>query len=131
MVLTALVVVVVLVLPALAWWRSGVRARRTGAFSCALGRSADGPWRAGTATYGASRLTWTPGPLTRARGRVELARRRLAVTDRVPVHAHGVQLLVVTCRAADRTVHLRMSPEAYAGLTSWLEATPTGVDAYV
>ena len=39
----------------------------------------------------------------------------------------------MTCRAGSATEHvyLLMSAEAYAGLTSWIEATPSRVDSVI
>ncbi|WP_129338459.1 DUF2550 family protein [Cellulomonas endophytica] len=124
----ALAALALLLALVLTWRRTSGAARRTGAFGCAVGRTPTGPWTAGSAVYSTAALTWTPGLLGVGRQRLVLPRRRMRVTDRTVVTAHGVQLLVVTCAVGDRTVLLRMSPEAYAGLTSWLEATTTGVN---
>ena len=41
--------------------------------------------------------------------------------------------VVVTCRPGGESepVHLLMSAEAYAGLTSWIEATPSRVGSVI
>ena len=66
-------------------------------------------------------------PITTRRGRL---RAGLTVLERRDHHAGYV---VVTCRPGSETqpVHLLMTAEAYAGLTSWIEATPSRVGSVI
>ncbi|RYV50680.1 DUF2550 family protein [Pengzhenrongella frigida] len=100
---------------------------RVGSFVCGARpvSPAGGAVVAGIAQYGAGRLDWwrawslSPRP-TRTWRRAELeviARSLLAVPGRP-------DLYLVQCRYREAEFALTMSPEAYAGLTSWLEAAP-------
>lgn len=125
-------VVVVLLLVAAALWFSRVHTlnRRVGSFHCAVGRAAEGPWSSGVAQYGSDRLYWWRYRSLATRPRARWQRVGLTVLER---HEHGAGQVVVTCRpgsSAD-TVHLLMSAEAYAGLTSWIEATPSRVGSVI
>ena len=125
-------VVVVLLLTLVALWFSRVHTlnRRVGSFHCAVGRTADGPWSSGVAQYGADRLYWW-----RYRS---LATRPRARWQRRGAHRGGAPR--ARCRpgrrhlppgSATATVQLLMSAEAYAGLTSWIEATPSRVGSVI
>ena len=125
-------VVVVLLLAVAALWFSRVHTlnRRVGSFSCAVGRTADGPWSSGVAQYGADRLYWWRYRSLATRPRARWQRVGLTVVER---REHGAGLVVVTCRpgSAAETVQLLMSAEADAGLTSWIEATPSRVGSVI
>ncbi|WP_186813428.1 DUF2550 family protein [Cellulomonas xylanilytica] len=125
-------VIVVLLLAVVAVWFSRVHTlnRRVGSFHCALGRTAQGPWSLGVAQYGTDRLYWWRYRSLRARPHTRWQRVGLAVLERTDWHAGQV---VVTCRPGAETepVHLLMSAEAYAGLTSWIEATPSRVGSVI
>jgi hypothetical protein len=125
-------VVVVLLLALVALWFSRVHTlnRRVGSFHCALGRTADGPWGSGVAQYGADRLYWWRYRSLATRPRARWQRVGLTVLER---REHSAGQVVVTCRpgSSTDTVHLLMSAEAYAGLTSWIEATPSRVGSVI
>jgi len=127
--LVSAVVAVLLVVAAL--WVSRVHTlnRRVGSFHCAVGRSPQGPWSSGVAQYGAERLYWWRYRSLATRPRARWQRAGLTVVAR---EAHGGQL-VVTCRpgSSSEPVHLLMSAEAYAGLLSWIEATPSRVGSVI
>ncbi|MDC7122650.1 DUF2550 domain-containing protein [Cellulomonas fimi] len=106
--------------------------RRVGSFRCAVGRSASGPWSLGIAQYGSQRLYWWRRWSLAPRPSMRWDRSGLAVVERVPgTHPSGADVVVVTCRVSGRTVHLMMAPDAYAGLTSWIEATPSHVGSVI
>jgi hypothetical protein len=125
-------VAVVLLLAVVALWASRVHTlnRRVGSFPCSLGRTTEGPWSSGVAQYGADRLYWWRYRSLSARPRARWARVGLTVVERS--ERPGGQVLV-TCRigAVAEPVHLLMSAGAYAGLTSWIEATPTRVGSVI
>jgi hypothetical protein len=114
-------------------WLSRVHTldRRVGSFQCWLGRSAQGPWTVGVAQYGSARLyfwrRWSLAP----RPRVRWDRSGLSVVERHrqdPDRTSGDRLVVATCRSYD-DFYLLLSVEAYTGLTSWIEATPSRVNS--
>ncbi len=125
-------VVVVALLAVTALWFSRVHTlnRRVGSFACSVGRTPEGPWSSGVAQYGADRLYWWRYRSLAARPRARWQRVGLAVLERTEVQAGQV---VVTCLPglATEPVHLLMSTEAYAGLTSWIEATPSRVGSVI
>lgn len=102
--------------------------RRVGSFRCSL--RVRGRWTRGIAHYGARHLYWwrlqslAPRPEhVWPRGGIEVVERTAAD----PASPGGAYL--VRCRVGSRPgprpeVELLMTPEAYAGLTSWLEAAP-------
>jgi len=109
--------------------RSRTLGHRVGSFRCSLGRTGSGPWTVGIAQYGAEQLYWWRHTSLAPRPRHRWQRRALAVLERVDA-GHGN--VVVTCRVArEENVILLMSREAYAGLTSWIEATPSRVDSVI
>ncbi|MBO3086358.1 DUF2550 domain-containing protein [Cellulomonas sp. zg-ZUI188] len=126
------VVVVVLLLTVVALWGSRVHTlnRRVGSFPCSVGRTPDGPWSSGVAQYGADRLYWWRYRSLAARPHSRWQRDGFVVVERTE---HQAGQLVVTCRdgAAAHQVHLLMSADAYAGLTSWIEATPSRVGSVI
>jgi hypothetical protein len=122
-------VVIALVLAGLALSRSHTLDRRVGSFHCAFGRSGQGPWSAGTAQYGAHQLYWWRRASLAPRPAIRWERAGLSVVERRAVEGTGQ--VVVTCRSGAQDVFLQMSPEAYAGLTSWIEATPSRVGSVI
>lgn len=120
-----LLVVALLVVAGLAFSRWHSLTSRVGSFRCS--RRVGGRWVRGIAHYGARQLYWwrlrslAPRPeQVWPRGQIAVLERRSAVEGAAP----GGPLLV-TCRVAPgEDVELLMTPEAYAGLTSWLEAAP-------
>ncbi len=141
LVIVALLVVGVAVLAVggLWWSRTHTLARRVGSFGCLLQQAAGGPTSRGVAQYGTSRLYWWRHWSLAPRPAVRWERSGLTVLDRAP-HPADEHWFVVRCRAAAAdtgsrrdTVEftLEMSREAYAGLTSWIEATPSRVDSVI
>ncbi|MBF0688781.1 MAG: DUF2550 domain-containing protein [Cellulomonas sp.] len=121
-------------------WLSRTRtlARRVGAFSCLLGevdRRGRTSWARGVGQYGAVTLYWwrrlsiVPRPARRwSRGSIVVLERTVAppVQDRPPAVVARCRL-VPASGGPPREVRLQMSADAYAGFTSWLEATPSRV----
>jgi hypothetical protein len=102
---------------------------RIGAFTCDLrkGRlTGKDPRRftPGVACYGTGRLdwytAWSLSPIPAHSWR----RESLEILQREPAVGRGGEFLV-SCRGEGRHFDLLMSPSAYAGLASWLEAAPT------
>ncbi|WP_315097246.1 DUF2550 family protein [uncultured Cellulomonas sp.] len=128
--LAGAVVVVLLVVVALGFSRVHTLNRRVGSFPCVLGRTADGPWSSGVAQYGADNLYWWRYRSLAARPQARWQRLGLVVLARTEQPGGQVR---VTCRPGSSVepVHLLMSAEAYAGLTSWIEATPSRVGSVI
>ncbi|MBO3090294.1 DUF2550 family protein [Cellulomonas dongxiuzhuiae] len=121
-------------------WLSRTRtlARRVGSFPCVLvemGREAASSPARGVGQYGAVTLYWwrrlsiVPRPArTWSRGSIEVLERTF-----LPPAPDRPQAVVARCRVvpssggAPREIRLQMSADAYAGFTSWLEATPSRV----
>lgn len=107
-------------------WRHRSLTRRVGSFDCLLLHG--GRWVAGVAHYGATSLYWwRRRSLARRAARI-WPRSRLEVVERRgqdPERGLSGPLLV-RCRVlgTEEQMDLVMSPEAYAGLTSWLEGAP-------
>jgi hypothetical protein len=120
----SLVVLALVVLAGLGLSRWHSITRRVGSFSCALHR---GPrWVPGVAHYGARSLYWWRLWSLAPRPERVWPRGTFAVLERHAVDgSQGLDgPLLVRCRVGAQEVELVMSPEAYAGLTSWLEAAP-------
>jgi len=122
-----LLVVAALVVLGLGLSRWSSLTRRVGSFRCSL--RVRGRWVRGIAHYGARHLYWwrlrtlAPRPeQVWPRGGMEILER----TALDPAVVGGPYL--VRCRVAGpgapQELELVMTPEAYAGLTSWLEAAP-------
>jgi len=122
-------VVIVLALVGLALSRAHTLDRRVGSFHCALGRTPQGPWSSGIAQYGTRQLYWWRRASLAPRPAIRWDRVGLSVVERRSVEGTGQ--VVVTCRSGAQDVFLQMSPEAYAGLTSWIEATPSRVGSVI
>ena len=103
--------------------------RRVGSFSCNA-RAAGNPAAAftlGIAHYAVGRIEWYRCWSLSLRPARTWLRDRLSVTGRVPVEQAGqADQYLVHCRYDDVDFELSMSPAAYAGLASWLEAAPPG-----
>ncbi len=121
-------------------WLSRTRtlSHRLGSFSCSFARRPEGPWVRGIAQYGVRRLYWWRLASIVPRPRYVWSRPRIAVVSRslVPSPDGRPRIVLVRCRVAGETsasseVYLHMSPEAYAGLTSWIEATPSRVTSVI
>lgn len=137
LVLAALLLLVIVVA---ALWLSRTRtlSHRLGSFSCSFARRPEGPWARGVAQYGVRRLYWWRLASVLPRARYVWSRPRIAVVSRtqVPSPDGSQRIVLVRCRVAGETtasteVYLQMSPEAYAGLTSWIEATPSRVTSVI
>lgn len=99
--------------------------RRVGSFDCAVrhpGRTS-GALTPGIAHYGVGRLDWWRVRSLSPRPARTWLRDDLRVVDR-ELAGPGSDDLVVHCWYAGDPLDLEMSPAAYAGLTSWLEAAP-------
>ncbi|MFC4555964.1 DUF2550 family protein [Georgenia faecalis] len=122
-VLLALLLVVVLA-GALLLWRARALGRRVGSFECA--RRIDGAWRSGIASYGAGRLDWHRLVSLSWHPAARWRRRDLVLVGWDQRVRPGGPSHVVEARfaCADATFELAMRAEAFAGMTSWLEATP-------
>ncbi|WP_426594718.1 DUF2550 family protein [Cellulomonas sp. McL0617] len=114
-------------------WLSRVHTldRRVGSFHCWEATSPDGPWTAGVAQYGSATLyfwrRWSLAP----RPHIRWNRVGLSVVERRwqdPDATSGDRLVVATCRSQS-DFYLLLSAEAYTGLTSWIEATPSRVNS--
>ncbi len=80
---------------------------------------------AGIAQYGAGRLDWWRAWSLSPRPARSWRRSELELISRAPLLVQGrPDLYLVHCRYHEVDFALTMSPEAYAGLTSWLEAAP-------
>lgn len=122
--LLVLVAVAVLTGCGLAASRWHTLTRRVGSFPCGLtigDRSVSG-----VAHYGARSLYWW-----RLRSLALRAERIWPRDDMTVVERHALQggralsgPILVSCQIGSERVQLVMSPEAYAGLTSWLESAP-------
>jgi hypothetical protein len=129
-------VLVLLAIGLAAMWlsRTHTLGHRVGSFRCALGTSEDGPWSGGVAQYGAAQLYWwrrwslAPRPARRwNRSSFTILERRLHTHQLIP----GVRVFLVLCESDGTRFPLLMSAEAYAGLTSWIEATPSRISRVV
>lgn len=119
-----LAVLAVLVVGGLAVQRRHTLKRRVGSFSCAL--HVRERWVSGVAHYGARDLYWWRTRTLSPRPEHIWPRGAIAVVERRRVDGGSADgPLFVRCRVgAGHEVELMMSAEAYAGLTSWLEAAP-------
>ena len=131
LVLAALLLLTVVLL---GLWLSRTRtlSHRLGSFSCSVAHRPEGPWARGIAQYGVRRLYWWRLASILPRARFVWSRPRIQVVSRTEQAGPdgGPRLVVVRCQVAGEgtaahEVYLQMSTEAYAGLTSWLEATPS------
>jgi hypothetical protein len=108
--------------------------RRVGSFECGVrlveagagdGATGPRPWSTGIAQYGVGRLDWwrvwslAPRPVWSWR------RADLVVLGRHPMEAVGrPDVFAVRCVHRGVEFELSMSPDAYAGMMSWLESVP-------
>jgi len=121
-------------------WLSRTRtlARRVGSFSCWLveaGEPSDATSARGVAQYGAVTLYWWRRLSIMPRPARTWSRSSIVVLERtvLPPVPGRPQAVVAHCRVVrssggpPREIRLQMSADAYAGFTSWLEATPSRV----
>ncbi|BDZ42969.1 hypothetical protein GCM10025865_22680 [Paraoerskovia sediminicola] len=99
--------------------------RRLGSFECSVVRPS-GAARRGLAVYCAGRIEWWPLWSLSVRPAAVWRRGRLVVVDRNPTGRPEESLYLVEGTCGGHPVVLLMSREAYSGLTSWLEAAPSG-----
>ncbi len=135
-VVVAVVTVVLLALVTAALWlsRRHTLDRRVGSFRCALRHGTR--WPGGVAQYGAASLYWWRSWSLAPRPARRWERESLAVVAKRQADVPGAPGdLVVTCRSRSdgRPVEfeLLLSADAYAGLTSWIEATPSRVGSVI
>lgn len=132
----AVALVAAVVLGGLWLSRTSTLSNRVGSFHCALSDDPTGPWRGGIAEYGRVRMCWWRLRSIAPRAAAVWVRRGIVVLERrfLPNGAEPTAV-VVHCRvgtaAGPAEVWLRMSPDAYSGFTSWIEATPTTVGAAI
>jgi hypothetical protein len=120
-------------------WLSRLRTlnRRLGSVSCSLADGESGPWRRGIAQYGRARMYWWRRNSLAPRAAAVWARAGIAVLERhaLPAPPGRPPAVLARCRvtgpAGPAEVCLQMSADAFAGFTSWIEATPTSVGAVI
>ncbi|MBB2923782.1 DUF2550 domain-containing protein [Cellulomonas cellasea] len=128
-------VVVALVVLGLSVSRLGRLTRRVGSFECAFRRS-EGPsasWVTGVGQYGADSLYWWRARSLSVRPTRCWRRSAIVVSERAVIEESprfGRQV-AVRCTVQGEAFDLLMSPEASAGLTSWLEATPPTISRVI
>lgn len=122
-----------------ALWLSRLRTLngRIGSFSCSLAPTDAGPWRRGIAQYGRQRLYWWRRNSLAPRAAGVWERTGLVVLERrtLPAPAGRAPAVLALCRVVGpygaREVYLQMSADAYAGFTSWIEATPRSIGSVI
>jgi len=100
---------------------------RVGSFVCGArpAHPANSPAVAGIAQYGAGRLDWWRSWSLDPRPAHSWQRTKFLVTGHEPLSVPGrPDLFLVQCQHLGVDFELTMAPEAYAGLTSWLESAP-------
>ncbi|KSW21531.1 hypothetical protein ATM99_14180 [Cellulomonas sp. B6] len=135
----AVLLVLVFALAALWFSRTRALARRVGSFSCRLTEPRDPRSARGVAQYGATRLYWWRRLSVVPRPARTWSRYGLVVLEKVvlPPVPGRPQAVVARCRVvaaaggAPHEISLQMSAEAYAGFTSWIEATPSRVGTII
>lgn len=132
----AVAALVLLVLVTAALWlsRRHTLDRRVGSFRCALRHGTR--WPGGVAQYGAAAFYWWRSASLAPRPARRWERESLAIVSKREADLPGLPgQLVVTCRgrcqAQQVEFELLMSADAYAGLTSWIEATPSRVGSVI
>lgn len=122
----------------LVWRRVRIR-RGRGTFRCvvisakvdeSIPLRGDSPrGRLGTARYSSSTLKWWADQSLGLTPSTEWPRHSIVVLSKVEATGTSQDNVRIRCRVApDKLVDLELSRNAYNGLTSWLEATPTPVD---
>lgn len=122
-------------------WLSRLRtlARRVGSFHCLLTEAEASAGIRGVAQYGATALYWWRRASVVPRPARIWARGSIAVLERtvLPIVPGRPPAVVARCRVAcvgggaPHEVQIQMSADAYAGFTSWLEATPSRVGTVI
>lgn len=131
----AVVTVVLLALVASLWLsRRHTLDRRVGSFRCALRHGTR--WPGGVAQYGAAAFYWWRSWSLAPRPARRWERESLTIVAKRQADVPGAAgQLVVTCRARSDAqpveFELLLSADAYAGLTSWIEATPSRVGSVI
>jgi hypothetical protein len=123
------VLVVVALIVAAGVSRLHTLSRRVGSFPCAARPfgNPQAPWSLGIAHYAVGRIEWWRCWSLSPRPARTWFRERLAVTGREPLDGWGpAGQYLVRCRYDGVDFELAVSPGAYAGLASWLEAAPPG-----
>lgn len=103
--------------------------QRVGSFECGLRREGRTRWASGIASYGFDRLDWYRVLSFAPRPARSWPRSGFELTGRASRLSGGrrTSITELRCRSDDEEFFLAMSEQAYAGLTSWLEAAPPGV----
>lgn len=124
-----------------ALWLSRTRtlARRVGSFGCMLAETEGEQGARGVAQYGAVRLYWWRRMSIMPRPARTWSRHGISVLERTPLPLVPGRspAVVARCRVtpadggAVMEVRLQMSVDAFAGFTSWLEATPSRVGSVI
>lgn len=91
-------------------------------------------WRLGVAMYGQASVEWFPMFSFGRRPALTLPRRELEIDNRrdpSEEEQFAVQpgAVVLDCTLTGKSLNLAMSPDAAAGLSSWLESAPPGDNA--
>lgn len=120
--------------------RTSTLTNRVGSFACSLAPDPGGPWRTGVAQYGRVRMYWWRRASIVPRAAAVWERAGIVILERQTLPARPAPgerpvAVFVRCRVTgargERVVCLQMSPDAYAGFTSWIEATPTSVGSVI
>ena len=111
-------------------------ARVAGSFDCTVS-VAGRPWASGVARYGRCQVEWwrllslSPRPqATWERDDLSVVERRWPQAPHTPVGTVA-EAVIVRCAHRGAVLDLAMSPDAYTGFASWLEARPPGPQASV
>ncbi len=133
--LIALGIVLVTAVASAGLWLSRLRTLncRVGSFSCSLAGGEAGPWRRGIAQYGQASMYWWRRNSLAPRAAAVWQRSGLVVLERhaLPAPAGRSPAVLARCRVigpyGPEELYLQMSADAYAGFTSWIEATPRSI----
>lgn len=103
--------------------RATILYTRPGSFPAYL--LVDDKWVRGIAEYGRSRLIWRSAFRVSMRPEIELARRRIDVTDS-PEQWYQSKLAVVKLNSDQTEVCFALRSGDAAGLISWIDSSPPG-----
>ncbi|MCL1799941.1 MAG: DUF2550 domain-containing protein [Promicromonosporaceae bacterium] len=109
-------------------YRYWAMVRRVGAFTCDLrlgrlnGREPR-QFAPGVASYGVGKLEWYRAISLNPTPAIQWPRNEFQVLSRLPAPLRKDEV-IVRCQCRDASFDLLMTPSAYAGLASWLEAAP-------
>lgn len=91
-------------------------------------------WRLGVAMYGEAAVAWFPMFSFGRKPGLSMPRRELEISSpREPSDEEQFSVqpgaVVLECTLSGESLHLAMSPDAAAGLSSWIESAPPGDNA--